>query len=269
MTERSTASPGEIAAAMAYEDLFVKGLFKEWAPRVLDAAQVRSGHRVLDVSCGTGVLAREAAHRVGPTGFVAGLDPSPGMLVVAERIMPKVEWWLGTAESLPFPNQSFDVVTSQFGLMFFGERRRAISEMLRVLKPQGQLAVAVWDSIDRIPAYAVEVALLERTAGKQAADALRAPFDLGDREALVTLFEKAGTTSVAITTQHGTARFPNIRMMVEADLRGWLPVMDVVLTEEQIQHILEEAEGDLNPYLNSDGSVEFESSAHIVSATKP
>jgi ubiquinone/menaquinone biosynthesis C-methylase UbiE len=267
MNERSTASQEQIAAAMAYEDFFVKGLFKEWTIRVMDAAQIRSGHWVLDVGCGTGVLARDAAMRVGPTGFVAGLDPSPGMLAVAKQLTPTVEWWQGSAESLPFPNQSFDVAVSQFGLMFFSERQLAIREMLRVLKPQGQLAVAVWDSIDRIPAYAVEMALLERVAGKRAANALRAPFVLGDRQELATLFERAGTASVEITTQPGTARFPSIRMMVEADLRGWLPVMDVVLPEEQIRRILEEAEGDLKSYLNSDGRVVFESSAHIVTGT--
>jgi hypothetical protein len=65
------------------------------------------------------------------------------------------------------------------------------------------------------------------------------------------------------------ACFLAIRMMVEADLRGWLLVMDVVLPEEQIQRMFEEAEGDLNPYINSDGGVVFESSAHIVTGTKP
>ena len=92
---------------------------------------------------------------------------------------------------------------------------------------------------------------------------------IGDRKKLATLFEKAGTESVAITTQHGAARFPSIRMMVEADLRGWLPVLDVVLSEELIQRILDEAEGDLSPYLTDEGSVMFETSAHIVTGTKP
>ena len=138
MNERSTASQEQIAAAMAYEDFFVKGLFKEWTIRVMDAAQIRSGHWVLDVGCGTGVLARDAAMRVGPTGFVAGLDPSPGMLAVAKQLTPTVEWWQGSAESLPFPNQSFDVAVSQLGLMIYSERQLAIRERLRVLKPQGQ-----------------------------------------------------------------------------------------------------------------------------------
>ncbi|MEN8808581.1 MAG: methyltransferase domain-containing protein [Desulfobacterales bacterium] len=78
MNERSAASQEQFAAAMAYEDLFVEGLFKEWTIGVMDAARIRSGHRVLDVGCGTGVLARDAAMRVGPAGSVAGLDPSPG-----------------------------------------------------------------------------------------------------------------------------------------------------------------------------------------------
>lgn len=91
---------------------------------------------------------------------------------------------------------------------------------------------------------------------------------LGDRKDLATLFAKAGIESVAITTQHGTARFPTIRMMVEADLRGWLLVLDVVLSEELIQRILEEAEGDLSPYLTDEGSVIFGTSARIVTGTK-
>lgn len=88
MNERSTASQEQIADAMAYEDLFEKGLFKEWTIRVMEAARIRSGHRVLDVGCGTGVLARDAAMRVGPTGFVAGLDPSPGIQI--QRILEEL-----------------------------------------------------------------------------------------------------------------------------------------------------------------------------------
>lgn len=66
----------EIAAARAYEALFVPALFGQWASRVVDAANLVAGQRVPDVACGTGVLAREACLRTGPTGYVAGLDPS-------------------------------------------------------------------------------------------------------------------------------------------------------------------------------------------------
>ena len=215
----------QIEAANAYETLFVPPLFRQWAPKVADAAQIKPGQRVLDVACGTGILAREVASRTGPTGYVAGLDPNSGMLAVAKQFAPAVEWRQGAAESLPFPDRSFDVVVSQFGLMFFTDRRQALCEMLRVLTVGGRLVVAVWDSLANIPAYAAEVALVERIAGRRAADALRAPFVLGDRQNLATLFADAGTASVEVITRHGTAQFPSIRVMVEADLRGWLPVM--------------------------------------------
>lgn len=258
----------QIDAAASYEALHVPALFRQWAPWVLDAADVAAGDRVLDVACGTGVLAREAVLRVAATGSVAGLDPGPGMLAVARQLEPRVDWQQGTAESLPFEDGSFDAVVSQFGLMFFTDRRQALQEMLRVLAPGGRLAVAVWEALENSPAYPIEVELLESMAGKPAAEALRAPFVLGDRNELEELFRSAGVGEVAITTRTGTARFPAIRTMVEADLRGWLPVMGVVLEEELIQRILAEAERVLHRYVTPEGSVVFEAPAHIVTATK-
>ena len=262
------ASKEETAAAAAYEDLHVPALFEQWAPLVVDAAQVQPGHRVLDVACGTGVLAREAVSHVGAGGFVAGIDATPGMLVVANQLAPAIDWREGVAESLPYESGSFDAVISQFGLMFFQDRAAALSEMMRVLSPGGRAAVAVWESLENSEAYLVEVDLLERLAGTAAADALRAPFVLGDKAELTALFENAGFTSVEITTRHGTARFPSIRTMVEADLRGWLPVMGVMLSEEQIESILNGAEEALSQYVTANGTVEFDSPAHIVTGQK-
>ena len=265
---KDASSEQDVAAAAAYEDLHVPALFQQWSPRVVEAAQIRPGHRVLDVACGTGVLAREAALRLGGEGFVAGLDASPGMLAVAKRLAPAIEWREGVAESLPYEAESFDAIVSQFGLMFFRDRAGALREMKRVLAPGGRIAVAVWESLDNSQAYPIEVALLERIAGERAANALRAPFVLGDRAELTTLFRDAGVASVEITTHNGTARFPSIKTMVEADLRGWLPVMGVVLTEEQIECILKEAEQALGQYVTPEGTVEFDSPAHIVTGRK-
>jgi ubiquinone/menaquinone biosynthesis C-methylase UbiE len=259
----------QVDAASAYETLMVPALFGTWASRVADAAQLSEGNRVLDVACGTGVLSREAVVRTGSSGFVAGLDPGPGMLEVARRLAPAVEWRQGTAESLPFTDQSFDAVVSQFGLMFFEDRRQALREALRVLTPEGRLAVAVWDRLDEIPAYAAEVEVLERLAGRRAADAVRAPFSLGDRDDLAALFRDAGVASVEVSTFQDTARFPSVRVMVEADLRGWLPIVGIVLRGDEIARILEEAEQILEPYVTAEGVVEFRSSAHIVTGRRP
>jgi SAM-dependent methyltransferase len=255
----------QIEAASAYEALFVPALFGQWAPKVAEAARIRAGQRVLDVACGTGVLARELAVR---GARVAGIDPNPGMVAVARRITPAAEWHEGAAELLPFADASFDAVASPFGLMFFSDRPRALREMMRVLRPGGRLVVAVWDSLDHIPAYASLVALLERTAGRAAADALRAPFVLGERPGLGTLFAQAGIPSAAIATYRGSAQFPSIRTMVEADLRGWLPVMGVTLPEEQIARVLEEAETVLAAYRTAEGRARFPLSSHIVTAQK-
>ncbi|MCB1685135.1 MAG: methyltransferase domain-containing protein [Pseudomonadales bacterium] len=255
---------GQIAGARAYEALHVPAVFRQWCPRVLDAAGVARDNRVLDVACGTGILAREAALRVGPAGSVAGVDPGQGMLAVAKELAPDIEWREGTAESLPFPDRSFDAVVSQFGLMFFADRSQALREMIRVLKPGAGLAVAVWDSLERSEAYPEVVALLQRHAGRAAADALRAPFVLGDKAELTDLFETAGVESVNAETLTGRAHFPSIRTMVEADLRGWLPVMGIFLPEERIDSILNEAESVLSKYVDANGRVVFKSPAHIV-----
>lgn len=261
-------SQKEVAAATAYENLHVPALFQQWAPRVAEAARIRPGFRVLDVACGTGVLAREAVLRAGNSGHVAGLDASSGMLVVAKRLAPEVEWREGVAESLPYESESFDAVASQFGLMFFQDPALALREMMRVLVPGGRIAVAVWDSLENSAAYPAEVALLEREAGKPAANALRAPFVLGDRAALTGLFRGAGVNSIELKEHIGKACFPSIRTMVEADLRGWLPVMGVVLTEEQIVRVLAEAERALSQYVTPRGTVEFDSPALIVTGRK-
>jgi SAM-dependent methyltransferase len=260
---------GQIAGAQAYERLHVPALFQQWCPHVLGAAGVEPGQRILDVACGTGVLAREAARRVGPRGHVAGIDPGCGMLAVAAELAPQVEWREATAESLPYPDESFDAVVSQFGLMFFSDRSKALHEMARVLRPGGRLAIAVWDRLENSGAYPIEVELLERLAGDAAADALRAPFVLGDTDTLTALVEDSGAKSVNVRTETGTARFPSIRRMVEADLRGWLPVMGVFLEDQQIPRILEESEFALARYVTEDGTVAFDTAAHIATGTKP
>lgn len=251
-------------AAWAYEGLHVEALFRQWAQPVLDAAAVDAGDRVLDVACGTGVAARAALAQVGPDGSVVGIDIGPGMLAVAESIEPGIEWREGDACALPFHDDEFDAVVCQFGLMFLPDKVQALREMLRCARPGARVAVAVWDALDRSTAFSTSVDLLEQRAGSAAADALRAPFVLGDTAELRDIFERAGASAVSVETMSGTARFPSVRSMVEADLRGWLPLMGVVLDDDLIESVLRDADTALRHYVNDAEAMVFEVSAHIV-----
>jgi ubiquinone/menaquinone biosynthesis C-methylase UbiE len=255
------------SAAEVYDEFFVPALFEEWAGRVAEAAAVRSGERVLDVACGTGVLTRAVAARVGASGAALGLDVNDGMLAVARRRAARLDWRQGRAEALPFERESFDAVVSQFGLMFFEDRVAALTEMMRVLRRGGRLAVAVWDALERTPGYAAVTRLLQKLFGDQVADALRAPFALGDPAALRSLFAAAGIPNVSVTTRTGTARFLSIKAWVSTEVKGW--TLADLIDDAQLARLLDEAEKALRPFLTADGTVAFDAPAHIVTATKP
>lgn len=262
-------SQGQVPAnaAEAYEAFFVPALFGAWAPRVAEAARIEPGDAVLDVACGTGVLAREAQRRAGPEGMVVGLDRNPGMLAVARRKAPEITWLEGLAESLPLPDADFDVVASQFGLMFFDDRVAALREMMRVLRPDGRLAVAVWASLDRTPGYARMVELLDRLFGEEIAGELRAPYVLGAPETLAALSEDAGIPDAEIATVPGMAQFPSIEAWVLTDVKAW--TLADRLDAEQVALLLREAERAFSAHVGPDGRVAFRSPALILTATKP
>ncbi len=254
--------------AEAYERLLAPALFQAWTGRLADAANIGAGQQVLDVACGTGILARTLAERVGENGSVSGLDINPGMLAVARRSSPAIDWRQGPAEALPYASDTFDAVASQFGLMLFADPEAALREMRRVLKPGGSLSVAVFDAIDHFPPYAAMADVYERVVGSDVGNALRFPFSMGDRHRLAALFASAGIDSARITEQEGMASFPSVRGMVLADVKGWFPFAGIQLDDRTIDAVVCEAETALGPFRTDAGAVAFRVPVQLVAATK-
>ena len=158
------------SAPEVYERELVPAVFGEWVPIVVELAHPRPSERVVDVACGTGIVARIAAARVGPTGVVVGVDLNPGMLNVARSVMltdsrsaAPIQWQEASADKLPFPGESFDIVYCQLGLQFFADRPGALREMRRVLGPEGRLALMVWRGIHESPGVCRAGSIIGRT----------------------------------------------------------------------------------------------------------
>jgi SAM-dependent methyltransferase len=253
------------SAARIYEELYVPALFSQWAPQLLDRAGLRPGARVLDVACGTGVVAREAARRAGAE-HVTGLDINDEMLGVAREKGPAISWRNGSAEDLPFSDASFEAVVCQFALMFFEDRQRALREMWRVLVPGGRLVVAVWDGLESSPGYSAWIALIEEELGPDAAAGLRSPFVLGDTGELRRIFAAAGINEPGIETVDGWGTFDSVEAWVEIDVRGW--VLSDQVDEAVLARLQSLAKDRLGGFVDERGRTAFGAPAHIVTATK-
>jgi len=252
--------------AEIYEASFVPAIFAQWAAPLLDAAAVRPGQAVLDVACGTGILARTAAERVGPTGRVVGVDTSDGMLAVARRVAPGIEWRAGDAHDLPFPDATFDVVACQSALMFFADATRALGEMGRVCRPSGAVAIQVYAGLDAQPAYAPWVEMVARHAGPEAISLLSTYWVHGDLTALRDRFERAGLTVTNVQTVQGIARFESVEAMVRTEVEA-TPLIERI-SGDCYRRIRDEAHDVLGEF-EHDGHADVPLVAHLVVARNP
>ncbi|HLY37638.1 MAG TPA: class I SAM-dependent methyltransferase [Candidatus Binatia bacterium] len=133
---------------------------------LVEMARLAPGMRVLDVAGGTGDPTTAVAAAVGERGRVVCTDLTPAMLAGARRrIAPApVRFVAAGAEALPFPAATFDAVVCRFGVMLFADPARGVREMLRVARPGGTVAAAVWGSPERNPYLAIPIATIARMA---------------------------------------------------------------------------------------------------------
>jgi ubiquinone/menaquinone biosynthesis C-methylase UbiE len=200
-------------SAEAYERYLVPLFFAPGAQYLMELTRLGVGERVLDVACGTGIVARSAASRVGADGTVAGLDLNEGMLEVARKasseIRPAIEWRKGNASDIPFSNATFDVVFCQQGLQFFPDRPAALREIQRVLAPNGRLGLSVMRPLEHNPSYILLAEVLAQHVGPDAGTMMRSPFPSLSTGELRDLIVDAGFRDVRILIGIGPVRYPS------------------------------------------------------------
>jgi ubiquinone/menaquinone biosynthesis C-methylase UbiE len=145
----------------------IQMMFAPITRALLEAAEVRPGHRVLDVATGPGEPALEMAESVGAEGTVIGVDAAPEMVEAARREADRrglrnVHFEEAPADRLPFSVGAFDAVVSRFGVMFFPSPVEGVREMLRVVQPRKKLALAVWSLAERNPFHHIIADVISR-----------------------------------------------------------------------------------------------------------
>jgi SAM-dependent methyltransferase len=251
-----------------YEAYLVPVIFGPWGHDLLEIAALRPGERVLDVACGTGIVARLAAERVGTPGTVVGVDINPGMLATARKISPVIDWREGNVTALPLSDATFDVAVCQQGLQFFPDRPAALREMHRILTPQGRLAVACWKGIQHSPGFLALAEALAKHAGPEATAIARGPFALGDERELRSVIAGAGFKGVAVHHRMKMLAFPSGEEFVRRYGTG-SPLAPVLskMTADALGALVRDISATLASHRGANG-LEFPIEAHLVLARR-
>lgn len=251
-----------------YERWLVGPLFRPWAEVVLQDVGLSSGDRLLDIACGTGIVARVARERRGGGGNIVAVDVSPDMLGVARGLAPDIDWRQGSAAALPLrEGETFDVVVCQQGLQFFPDKPAAAAEMRRALAKGGRLAVATWRSDKEIPIFRE----LRRVAERHLGAITDQRHSFGDAAGLEALLRGAGFEAVRVRTMSRPVRFEDGAMFLRLNtmaLVGMSAAGKTLAGEERariIDAILGESAPVARPYTEGP-ALAFEISTNLATA---
>ncbi len=263
------------SSAEIYESFMLPYRFRPWAGELLDRVDLRPGIRMLDVACGTGIVARTAAQRLDGGGEFVGIDMNPAMIEVAAHAAADesvaIEWQVGKAETLPFPDRSFDLVTIQQGLQFFPDKLAALQECFRVLVPGGKLAVGVWSSLEKQGLQKNYAEAIERITG---AASMHAPYGAIPEATLRSLLADSGFSDITIEEVTIKVTFDDpdafVGLMVEGTSAG-VPAMHGRSDEERkaLSDAVTREMADAVARSTVDGVLVSSSTAFIALGTRP
>ena len=259
------------SAPEAYENIWVPAMMGQCAQDLVGCANIKIGNKVLDVACGTGVVARIAAKLVGTDGKVTAMDLNQGMLKVARNFaekqkITKIEWRQEDATSMSFDDGSFEVVLCQQGLQFMPDRSAAMSEISRVLVTGGRLALSVW----RAPSV-FSVAFgktMDTYFGEGTSAPWQAAFSLSDRDELRSLATNAGLKNAHVSLDVKIARHPNPEEFVLGGIAGTPLSGEVASLEvDQRMELVREILSAMDKYIDDSG-VASSAECHTLTAQK-
>jgi len=258
------------SAPELYEKYLVPAITTKWADDLVGRAQPSAGETVLDVACGTGVVARSASRRMRH-GHVTGLDLNKGMLAVAQTVViegARINWIEGSALDLPFPAGKFDLVLCQLGLQFFPDRGRALREMRRVLLPSGRVALSVYSPIERTPGANAFVLALDRVLGPNASKIKRGEHSFNASAELRELIIESGFAKVEVQTVAQQIAFPSVLdyvrfQLVATPMAALLSTRDDADREAAIKTIAQETASFSDPAMLEGGGFSFRQEAYV------
>lgn len=272
-TEATAGWQLDETGAGAYERNLVPRFFEPFAADLLEGLDLQPGEHLLDVACGTGVVARHAAPKLAPTGQVTAVDISPAMLSVARQIPSSnaapISFKQADATELPLPNAAVDAVVCQQGLQFFPDRPTALAEMFRVLAPGGRLAVSTCRDLDHQTGYRTLVDVLTRHVGGQAAQVTASPFALGDPDQLQHLVADAGYVGATVIARIYQIRFDSPEQFLVAETSSSpLGVLVDRLDHDVRDALIEDLTSALSPYTDNDSRITFSFQTLTATATR-
>lgn len=232
-----------------YEKELVPSLFRPWSLSTVALAELQQGEHILDVACGTGVVARRALADVGPQGKVVGFDLNAGMIEVA-RSLPSsdaIEWVEGDALQMPFADEQFDVVLCQGGLQFMDDKVQAVREMYRVLKAGGRFVLLLFRDIQYTPGFALLAEKIAPYTDQRALTSIHTPFTLGNSEEMQHLLREVGFQHIALRHETKEIHFPSAEYFIRARLTATI-VKDTI-TEDVVARAVQEVSAALQPYV--------------------
>lgn len=252
---RFTLTTPAPSPAQIYNDYFGPAMFTPWAKNLVEQSTPSAGERVLDLASGTGLLTEQITPHLGESGSIVGLDFAPPMLAVARNRSisgPSVEWVEASADAIPLPDDSVDRVYCQQGFQFFPDRAKAASEVKRVLKPGGSLAISLWASVDEIPLWHQMFKSISSFLDVPM-DVAAKPFTFGGSAPIQTMLEDAGFSDIDITKRSSNSVFGPPESFVKLTVMGAAAAIPAFgeLSDEEKQSLIARVESENNDLIES------------------